>query len=189
MKPEDKAPPFLAALLSGGMAGTSVDVALFPLDTIKTRLQSSSGFIKSGGFSGIYKGLSVAAAGSAPGAALFFSTYEMMKHKLNSAEGTKMCAPMIHMTAATCGEVVACLVRVPTEVVKQRMQTGMHTKAFSIIKQILSNEGGVRGLYKGFGITIMREIPFALIQFPLYEAGKVRNLADTLICITSMNVK
>jgi hypothetical protein len=30
---------FLTALLAGGCAGTSVDVALFPLDTIKTRLQ------------------------------------------------------------------------------------------------------------------------------------------------------
>ena len=28
---------------SGGIAGTSVDVALYPLDTIKTRLQSSQG--------------------------------------------------------------------------------------------------------------------------------------------------
>ena len=29
---------FLTSLISGGIAGTSVDVALFPLDTIKTRL-------------------------------------------------------------------------------------------------------------------------------------------------------
>jgi len=49
------------------MAGTAVDVALFPLDTIKTRLQSSQGFFKAGGFKGVYSGLSAAAAGSAPG--------------------------------------------------------------------------------------------------------------------------
>ena len=30
---------FVTALIAGGCAGTSVDVALFPLDTIKTRLQ------------------------------------------------------------------------------------------------------------------------------------------------------
>lgn len=176
MSTERNAPPFLAALVSGGLAGTSVDVALFPLDTIKTRLQSSSGFIKSGGFKGVYKGLSVAAVGSAPGAALFFSTYETMKTKLGGNEPAKgVCGPLIHMTAASCGEIVACLVRVPTEVVKQRMQTGMHSQAFSIIKHIVSYEGGIAGLYKGFGITIMREIPFALIQFPLYEFGKVHH--------------
>ena len=53
-------PTFLTSLISGGFAGTSVDVALFPLDTIKTRLQSSQGFIKAGGFRGVYAGLSVA---------------------------------------------------------------------------------------------------------------------------------
>lgn len=49
------------------MAGTAVDVALFPLDTIKTRLQSSEGFLKAGGLRGVYNGLSAAAVGSAPG--------------------------------------------------------------------------------------------------------------------------
>lgn len=68
---------FWTALVAGGCAGTSVDVALFPIDTLKTRLQSPQGFVKAGGFSGIYNGLGAAAAGSAPGAALFFSTYEV----------------------------------------------------------------------------------------------------------------
>jgi solute carrier family 25 S-adenosylmethionine transporter 26 len=69
--------PFLHALIAGGIAGTSVDVALFPIDTLKTRLQAPQGFIKAGGFRGIYNGLGAAAIGSAPGAALFFSTYEV----------------------------------------------------------------------------------------------------------------
>ncbi len=42
---------------SGATAGTSVDLILFPLDTVKTRLQSKIGFWKSGGFKGIYSGL------------------------------------------------------------------------------------------------------------------------------------
>ena len=40
-------------------------------------MQSPQGFLKAGGFRGIYNGLGAAAAGSAPGAALFFSTYEV----------------------------------------------------------------------------------------------------------------
>jgi len=54
-------------LQSGGLAGTIVDITLYPLDTIKTRLQSPQGFFRSGGFGGIYKGVSIAAIGSAPG--------------------------------------------------------------------------------------------------------------------------
>ena len=70
-------PSFVTALVAGGCAGTSVDVALFPIDTLKTRLQAPQGFLKAGGFRGIYNGLGAAAVGSAPGAALFFSTYEV----------------------------------------------------------------------------------------------------------------
>ena len=36
-------PSFLTSLVSGGMAGMAVDISLFPLDTIKTRLQSKYG--------------------------------------------------------------------------------------------------------------------------------------------------
>ena len=46
----------------------TVDIVLFPLDTVKTRLQSKSGFRASGGFRGIYSGILPAAAGSAPSA-------------------------------------------------------------------------------------------------------------------------
>ena len=63
---------FMTSLKSGGMAGMAVDISLFPLDTIKTRLQSKQGFWKSGGFRNIYSGLGPAAAGSAPNAAIFF---------------------------------------------------------------------------------------------------------------------
>lgn len=49
------------------MAGTAVDTALFPLDTLKTRMQSKAGFAASGGFRGVYSGLTTAVIGSAPG--------------------------------------------------------------------------------------------------------------------------
>lgn len=76
---EKRRSSFAISLLSGGMAGTAVDVSLYPLDTIKTRLQSPQGFWNAGGFRGVYKGLSAAATGSAPSASLFFCTYELSK--------------------------------------------------------------------------------------------------------------
>jgi solute carrier family 25 S-adenosylmethionine transporter 26 len=91
------------------VAGTSVDVALFPLDTIKTRLQSAEGFFKAGGFRGIYSGLSAAAAGSAPGGALFFSSYESSKKMIAYYAPEKQNSPVTHMTAAALGEMVNIL--------------------------------------------------------------------------------
>lgn len=71
--------PFTSALIAGGIAGTSVDLSLYPIDTLKTRLQSSTGFQASGGFRGIYRGVGSAIIGSAPSAALFFVSYESIK--------------------------------------------------------------------------------------------------------------
>lgn len=51
---------------AGGLAGTAVDVSIFPFDTVKTRLQSAEGFWRAGGFKGVYSGLASAALGSAP---------------------------------------------------------------------------------------------------------------------------
>ena len=61
-----------------------MDIALYPLDTIKTRLQSAEGFIKAGGFKGVYAGLGAGAIGSAPGSMFFFSTYEGVKKVMGS---------------------------------------------------------------------------------------------------------
>jgi solute carrier family 25 S-adenosylmethionine transporter 26 len=111
-------PNFMTAMIAGGLAGTSVDVALFPIDTLKTRLQAPVGFLKAGGVKGIYNGIGAAAAGSAPGAALFFSTYEYMKPVVLSwqeAAGFHDQPAASHMIAASMGEAAACFVRVPTE--------------------------------------------------------------------------
>ncbi|KAM7063598.1 mitochondrial S-adenosylmethionine carrier protein isoform 3-T3 [Molossus nigricans] len=98
-------PGFTASLVAGGVAGVSVDLILFPLDTIKTRLQSSQGFHKAGGFHGIYAGVASAAIGSFPNAAAFFITYEYVKWFLHTDSSSYM-MPVKHMLAASAGEVI-----------------------------------------------------------------------------------
>ncbi|KIY46012.1 mitochondrial carrier [Fistulina hepatica ATCC 64428] len=170
----DLHPTFFQSLVAGGVAGTSVDILFFPIDTIKTRLQSSQGFYKAGGFRGIYKGIGSVVVGSAPGAAVFFSTYDTMKRILPFSPEL---APVNHMISASVGEIAACLIRVPTEVIKTRTQTMAYGEAgkssLAAARLVLQNDG-LKGFYRGFGTTIMREIPFTAIQFPLYENFKRR---------------
>eukprot|EP00731_Ephydatia_muelleri_P001755 Em0001g1755a len=168
---------FIVPLLAGGLAGTAVDVTLFPLDTMKTRLQSSKGFWASGGFRRIYAGILPAASASAPSAALFFCTYELLKVVLGSSH---VPSPWVHMLAATAGEVSACVVRVPCEVIKQRTQTSRGLRPSQVFKAAIESEvsevglvRGFRGLYRGYLTTLSREIPFSFIQFPLWEYLKV----------------
>lgn len=170
-KPEQKKDsPFTLALIAGGCAGTTVDVALHPLDTLRTRLQSPAGFWKAGGFKGVYRGILSATLGSAPGAAFFFSTYETMKQILKSQSGDEEHWTH-HAFASSCGEVAACLVRVPTAVVTQRMQVGQFASLTEALGRTYGG-GGLRAFYVGYGTTVMREIPFAFIQFPIYERLK-----------------
>ncbi|CAG2110326.1 unnamed protein product [Medioppia subpectinata] len=156
-------------LVSGAMAGMCVDLTLFPIDTIKTRIQSDAGFWKSGGFRHIYSGLSSAMVGSAPNAALFFCAYETSKSTLKTYMSERY-DPIIHMVSASAGEVTACLIRVPTEVVKQRAQASNMSSSL-ILRTTISREG-FSGLYRGYLSTIVREIPFSLIQFPVWEVLK-----------------
>jgi solute carrier family 25 S-adenosylmethionine transporter 26 len=51
---------------SGATAGVVCDMVFFPLDTLKTRLQSQHGFNKSGGFKQLYHGFAPVMIGSAP---------------------------------------------------------------------------------------------------------------------------
>eukprot|EP00123_Amoebidium_parasiticum_P005544 comp16715_c0_seq1/m.14990 comp16715_c0_seq1/g.14990 ORF comp16715_c0_seq1/g.14990 comp16715_c0_seq1/m.14990 type:complete len:280 (-) comp16715_c0_seq1:41-880(-) len=171
MVAEAASPSLAISLMAGGLAGTSVDVVLFPLDTLKTRLQSAQGFAKAGGFRGVYSGLSSVVVGSAPGAALFYGTYEMSKHYLDSISSPQY-SSVVHMVAASLGEVAGCLVRVPTEQVKQRMQAHPGSSAMQTVRGIVADYG-VLGMWRGYSSLIMREIPFAIIQFPLYEKLKV----------------
>ncbi|XP_026535202.1 S-adenosylmethionine mitochondrial carrier protein isoform X1 [Notechis scutatus] len=161
---------FWVSLVAGGLAGVCVDLTLFPLDTVKTRLQSPQGFRKAGGFRGIYAGVPSAAVGSFPNAAAFFVTYEYTKAVLHT-DASPYLAPIIHMMAASFGEVVACLIRVPAEVVKQRAQVSPSSSTLRILSQTVYEEG-ILGLYRGYKSTVLREIPFSLVQFPVWESLK-----------------
>ncbi|PWZ00397.1 mitochondrial carrier [Testicularia cyperi] len=178
---ESRGPTFATALVAGAMSGLTVDLLFFPIDTIKTRLQSSQGFWASGGFSGVYRGLASTAVGSAPGAAVFFTTYETMKPSLGrwmpslfGADGS-LSPACLHMASASIAEVAACLIRVPTEVIKSRQQTMAYGKGTTTAQAVarVFRDTGIRGFYRGFGSTISREIPFTCIQFPLYERLKL----------------
>lgn len=67
------------------------------------------------------------------------------------------------------------MIRVPVEIAKQRSQASLEPSlgAIRILRSAYQAEGLVHGLYRGFGTTIFREIPFSIIQFPLWEYFKL----------------
>lgn len=63
-----------------------------------------------------------------------------------------------HVVLTALVRQAACLIRVPTEVVKTRSQTSSYgaISSFGAARILLANEG-LRGFYRGFGVTVMRE--------------------------------
>ncbi|RVE53446.1 hypothetical protein evm_001816 [Chilo suppressalis] len=168
--------------MAGALAGLSVDAALYPLDTLKTRLQSQQGFHKAGGFRGVYRGLSPVISTSMPTSSLFFMSYETTKKYLQPHVATQY-APFVHMFAASVGEVLACVIRVPTEIVKQRKQTYVGSESRSSIRILVEAykaEGIRNGVYRGFLSTVARDLPFSFIELPIWEMLKtlVKNHND-----------
>ncbi|CAN6580397.1 unnamed protein product [Malus baccata var. baccata] len=165
-KPFDFLRTLFEGVIAGGTAGVVVETALYPIDTIKTRLQAARG----GGriaFKGLYSGLTGNLAGVLPASAIFVGVYEPAKKKLLKIFPENLSA-LAHFTAGAFGGIAASLVRVPTEVVKQRMQTGQFTSASVAVRHIAFKEG-FKGFYAGYGSFLLRDLPFDAIQFCLYE--------------------
>ena len=79
-------------------------------------------------------------------AALFWCIYEGCKANRFSI-----------LSSSIIAESVACLVRVPMDSIKIQLQTQSKCRHSPLF------------LYRGLFITLARDIPFACIQYPLYE--------------------
>jgi len=144
-------------MCAGAVAGVMEHIVMFPVDSIKTRMQAvdpspraavnsvSEGFSKivsTEGYLRLLRGVSPVIVGAAPAHALYFSAYESLKNRTSSSH------PLLnHATNASAGCVATMLhdaVMVPTDVIKQRMQ--MYESPYK------TNINCVRTLYKGEGI-------------------------------------
>ena len=161
----------LGLTLSGVCAGVTVETLLYPLDTIKTRLQAARQKRKEVNkllFKGVFNGLSRNIAGCVPATALFFLVYEPTKRYLERTLPKERSVGAL-LVAGTLGCLASSIVRVPTEVIKTRAQTGRGVQSVrGIIKQT-----GLGGLFVGYGSFLLRDLPFDAIEFSLYEEAKI----------------
>jgi solute carrier family 25 S-adenosylmethionine transporter 26 len=148
------------ALLAGAASGLVVDAALFPLDTLKTRSQLAKR--TSTTRAALYRGFWSAVAGSAPSAALFFVSYDVCRRQCSSLQLNPMLSSGV---AAVAGEAASCLVRVPVDNVKIKLQAGVFSSTRAAVSRVVAD----KGLYVGYMGTLVREIPFAAVQLPLFE--------------------
>jgi len=115
-------------VVAGALAAFTVDLLIYPLDTLKTRLQApdyTTRFPSGRGlYGGLYQGVGSVIIATLPAAGLFFTTYEETKSMLASSSSPLANAPpaLSHMLASSTAELISCLVLTPAEIIKQRAQ-------------------------------------------------------------------
>ncbi|KAM3540748.1 hypothetical protein ARSEF1564_006313 [Beauveria bassiana] len=167
--------------LAGAFAAFTVDMLIYPFDTLKTRRQSQD-YLKSytqGGknnalaLRGLYQGIGSVVLATLPAAGVFFSTYELGKTSLSKLSLVPL--PVVHSVASTMAEAASCLVLTPAELVKQhaqmmRSQGGENTGSTSLKAFRSLYEAGVgRRLFTGYTALLARNLPLTAMQFPIFE--------------------
>ena len=89
-----------------------------------------------------------------------------------AALGERFGSNVSFLGAGAAAGLAASLVRVPTEVVKQRMQAGEFASARTAVRSIVRREGA-RGMFAGYGVFLLRDLPFDAIEFWAFDALKL----------------
>jgi len=199
-------PDFGPTMVSSAVAGVVGRLFCHPLDTCKARLQvqtlsaahdssmyrhTADALVRTArheGLRGLYRGFSVAAVGGAPATCLYLTSYELFAAQLNGLgvfEPAAGAAPSaaVPFCAGMLAETLSCLLWVPIDVIKERLQVQNSPGARAANsaagyrgplhagRAILRHEGA-RGLYKGYAATLLSFGPFSALYFGFYAPLK-----------------
>ncbi|KAL1585391.1 hypothetical protein WHR41_05746 [Cladosporium halotolerans] len=185
-------PPYLHAMLAGGIGGTMGDMLMHSLDTVKTRQQgdphlppkyTSMGnsyytILRQEGVSrGLYGGVLPAFLGSFGGTVIFFGCYEWSKRYMVDHGVTPAAA---YFASGFVADLAASPLYVPTEVLKTRLQlqgrynnpyffSGYNYRSTWHALRTIYRTEGFRELFSGYKATLFRDLPFSALQFAFYE--------------------
>uniref|UniRef100_A0A8C1I4F6 Solute carrier family 25 member 28 n=2 Tax=Cyprinus carpio TaxID=7962 RepID=A0A8C1I4F6_CYPCA len=172
-------------MLAGAVAGIMEHCLMFPIDCVKTRMQSLQPepaaryrnvmdalwqIVRTEGIWRPIRGLNVTAVGAGPAHALYFACYERLKKVLSDiihpganshlANGAAGCvATLLHDAAMN-----------PAEVVKQRMQmyNSPYRGVLDCMRCVWQQEGAL-AFYRSYTTQLTMNIPFQALHFMTYE--------------------
>ena len=184
---------FTSLLACGAASGAFTSLLLTPIELIKCKMQvpitplmtkpPSAGqliasIFRQHGVLGFWHGQLGTLIRETGGSAAWFGSYEGLKilylrfdKSLNSIEDVKVWQ---QLTAGAAAGMSYNFVFYPADTIKSRMQTEDTGKkirsSFMVTGKRLWNEQGIRGMYRGCGITVFRAAPSSAIIFSIYEA-------------------
>lgn len=176
--------------LAGGLAGAVVPFVNTPVELIKCRLQvqnSASGnfryykgpvdvIIKTlkteGLVKGLYRGNMSTLLREIPGNCVWYGVYEGFCKYMTPVDKKKAdLGPSVHLMGGALAGFGYWTAFYPADTVKSMIQTSSdHTKKgfFETLAQIYNHQG-LRGLYRGWGVTVTRAAPSHALLLAVYE--------------------
>ncbi|XP_044162079.1 mitochondrial carnitine/acylcarnitine carrier protein-like [Bufo gargarizans] len=182
---------YLKHFVSGGMGGMCLTLAGQPLDTVKVNLQIQARplggqtlqytstvdcfckIVAQQGLWGLYKGMGAPLAGVTPMMAMTFFGFSLGK-KLQQNGAQDILRPHQVFSAGMLAGLCAAIIAVPAERIKCLLQAQANSslKRFSgpvDCARQLFREQGIRSLYRGTVLTLLRDIPATGMYFMSYE--------------------
>lgn len=187
-----------ATYLSGGIGGVIAQCTVYPIDTLKYRMQcanlggdtghqllinTAKEMYQEGGIRMFYRGLYVGLAGMFPYAAMDLGTFTSLKRWYTNRVALREGIPydevaipnyMVLTMGASSGAFGASIVY-PINLTRTRLQTqGTYAHPFTYngffdcARQTVKREG-VQGLYKGVVPNLLKVIPAVSISYLMYE--------------------
>ncbi|OQR99750.1 mitochondrial carnitine/acylcarnitine carrier protein [Achlya hypogyna] len=172
-------------LCAGTVGGVAGIVAGHPLDTIKVRLQTQSHLTKRSsilqtfrsiaakeGVRGFYKGMLSPIISNAPINAVVFAIYGQASRAL---AGDDPLTPGQQYLAGALAGLAQVTFSAPAELVKIQMQVATRASSQSSMQcaaRIVRKYGVFKGLYHGWQLTVLRDVPAFGSYFFTYEVAK-----------------
>ncbi|KAF9922769.1 Fe(2+) transporter [Linnemannia zychae] len=174
-----------ASLLAGAFAGIAEHAIMYPVDSIKTRMQiiqptpqavysgvlnAFSKITTTEGAKTLWRGVNSVILGAGPAHAVYFGTYEYAKHLFG---GNNLDSGHRYVAAAGAGAlatITSDALMNPFDVIKQRMQVhgSVYKSVMDCAVKVYKAEG-LHAFFISYPTTLTMTIPFQSLQFATYE--------------------
>lgn len=167
-------------MTAGAIAGIMEHCVMYPLDSVKTRMQSLThmhahdtivstmrDMVRTEGLMRPFRGVMAVVAGAGPAHALYFGAYEYSKEAIARVSDKNH---INYMVSAAIATLVHDAISNPADVVKQRLQ--MYNSPYRSIlhcTRVVFETEGFRAFYRSYSTQLVMNIPYSAIQFPTYE--------------------
>ncbi|CAI9113773.1 OLC1v1014443C2 [Oldenlandia corymbosa var. corymbosa] len=173
-------------LMAGGVAGAVAQTAIYPMDLVKTRLQTFAGesgkvpslgklsrdiWVQEGPRT-FYRGLVPSLLGIIPYAGIDLAAYETLKEWSKTYFHDNDPGPLVQLSCGTVSGALGATCVYPLQVIRTRMQADPSYNGMGdVIRKTLKVEG-FTAFYKGLFPNLLKVVPAASITYLVYETMK-----------------